>query len=559
MTDVSSLLALPYLKPAQAQKHVTHNEALRLLDVLVQLTVTGFGTTTPPALPVTGEIHAIGPGATGDWDGHDNELAARIDEAWIFMVPQQGWRAYGHDDGTLRVWDGSDWAPAFSEFSESDLQNVSGVGINTSSDSTNRLALEAPATLLSHDGDDHRLKINKAATGDTASLLFQSNWSGRAEIGPIGGDDFLFKVSPDGSSWTSALALTTGGNVGVGTTSPGSRLESVASSAFSAAFTAKSNGDANNWAAISLENVNSGGFLLYMDQAGDAHIRNNHAGGDLKFLSGAAEVMRVTDTGHLGIGTSTPSTRLGVENSGFVAEFKNSNASATEQALRVLCSRTGSNAYSFITAYSDCDGSVDLEFHVRGDGTVSADGSFIGSGADYAEYFEWQDGNPDNQDRRGLSVVLEQEKIRLAQDGETPIGVISGNPSVVGDGDMDRWKGKYLRDTYNSYLWESYQVTSWTDEDGLSHSHASDQIPDTITVPDTAVTHQVDSAGMPLMRRQLNPDFDPSHVYTPRAERPEWAMVGLMGKLRLRQGQPVGPRWIGMRPIADGIEEWLVR
>lgn len=54
MPDSSAILALPYLQPSQAQKHVTHNEALRLLDVLVQLSVAGFGAETPPAAPEAG-------------------------------------------------------------------------------------------------------------------------------------------------------------------------------------------------------------------------------------------------------------------------------------------------------------------------------------------------------------------------------------------------------------------------------------------------------------------------------------------------------------------------
>ena len=45
----------------------------------------------------------------------------------------------------------------------------------------------------------------------------------------------------------------------------------------------------------------------------------------------------------------------------------------------------------------------------------------------------------------------------------------------------------------------------------------------------------------------------------PREERPEWDRVGLVGKLRLRKGQPVGDRWIKMQDITGDVEEWLVR
>ena len=86
-------------------------------------------------------------------------------------------------------------------------QNLNGVGIATSYDDTNRLSVRGPATLFSHDGGGHQVKINKAGSGDTASLLFQSNWTGHAEMGLAGNTGFSIKVSPDGGSWTEALRL----------------------------------------------------------------------------------------------------------------------------------------------------------------------------------------------------------------------------------------------------------------------------------------------------------------------------------------------------------------
>jgi hypothetical protein len=61
--------------------------------------------------------------------------------------------------------------------------------------------------LLNHDGAGHQLKINKAAAADTASLLYQDAFSGRAELGLAGDDDFHFKVSPDGSTWKQAILI----------------------------------------------------------------------------------------------------------------------------------------------------------------------------------------------------------------------------------------------------------------------------------------------------------------------------------------------------------------
>lgn len=89
----SPRLDLPYLEPAQAQKHVTHNEALRGLDLLVQLTIEEFEQTSPPALPVVGQVYALGAAPSGDWDGQPNMLALREENGWRFTQPKPGWLA----------------------------------------------------------------------------------------------------------------------------------------------------------------------------------------------------------------------------------------------------------------------------------------------------------------------------------------------------------------------------------------------------------------------------------------------------------------------------------
>ena len=204
MSDVSPILSLPLMQPAQAQKHVTHNEALQQLDILVQLVLRGVGSTLPPAVPVPGEVYALGAGATGVWNGHDGLLAVFVSGGWQFIAPRIGWRGWDQTGQVLRAWDGSAWVDLSSA---PQLNNLEGIGIGTSADPTNRLAVVAAATLLSHAGAGHQLKINKATAGDTASLLYQSGWSGRAEMGLAGNDDFAIKLSADGSVWTDALVL----------------------------------------------------------------------------------------------------------------------------------------------------------------------------------------------------------------------------------------------------------------------------------------------------------------------------------------------------------------
>jgi hypothetical protein len=205
---------------------------------------------------------------------------------------------------------------------------------------------------------------------------------------------------------------------------------------------------------------------------------------------------------------------------------KNSSYASTLQ--QNIVNRAATNGYYFLDCYSG-PGAADFEFRLRGDGQAYADQSWNGGGADYAEYFEWSDGNLGEEDRRGISVVLDGDRIRPAIDGEDPIGVISGNPSVVGDAAWNKWSGKYLRDDYGTYIQEDYEVVNDEGETVIQQ------------------------------RRRLNPAYDPDQEYVNREQRPEWDCVGLMGKLRIRKGQPTGSRWIKMRDISDSVEEWLVR
>ncbi|MCC5968299.1 MAG: DUF2793 domain-containing protein, partial [Natronohydrobacter sp.] len=200
MSDSSARLSLPFLLPAQAQKHVTHNEALARLDLLVQLTVEGFGATTPPAQPQAGQIWALGSAPSGAWDGQSNLLAAWLTGGWVFVAPRPGWLAAEGSD--LRIWNGTDWVIP----DQPVLETLPGLGINTSFDPVNRFAVAADATLLTHDGQGHQLKLNKATASDTASLLFQTDWAGRAEMGTTGSDAFEIKVSADGAAWHTALS-----------------------------------------------------------------------------------------------------------------------------------------------------------------------------------------------------------------------------------------------------------------------------------------------------------------------------------------------------------------
>ena len=249
-----------------------------------------------------------------------------------------------------------------------------------------------------------------------------------------------------------------------------------------------------------------------------------------------------------------------------------SNASLAAPILQTEATRGQSDVFDHIKMSNSNGG--DIEFKVRGDGQVSADGSFTGGGADYAEYFEWTDGNSSSEDRRGYSVVLDGNKVRKATADDVAasiIGIVSARPVVVGDTAWNQWAGRWERDEYGDVVKEVYTVTTW-DEQGpdsngvagegpkVHHSYHTDRIPDGITAPSDAVVTSKELDGTTnLMRPKEASNYDASQAYVPRENRVEWDAIGLMGKLRMRKGQPTGDRWIKLRDISDSVEEWLVR
>ena len=336
MSDITDNLSLPYILAQQAQKHVPHNEAILMLDALVQIVVASRTVTAPPGGTVDGDRYIIPAAATGAWAGEDGKLAHKVDGAWRFFTVATGWAAWFLDDNSFRVFDGTDWSEFSSSgggsmtgaqiisaidaqlgstawqsgggtqtgaqiaaaldtfFGDTDWQNGSGaeiialidaalgntswqtgggtqtgaqiataltahfgnddweagsgseivalidaalgnttwqsagggggsvnptslVGVNATADTTNRLSVSSPAILFNNDGTDSQVKINKAATANTASLLFQNAFTGHAEFGLAGNNDFSIKVSPDGSTFNTAMTVDqTNGNIDMG-------------------------------------------------------------------------------------------------------------------------------------------------------------------------------------------------------------------------------------------------------------------------------------------------------------------------------------------------------
>ncbi len=192
-------LELTLLAASQAQKHVTVNEALARLDAAIQLTVIDRTTTAPPAAPADGDRYLIPDTATGAWQGRADALASwdAAVQGWLILDPRPGWRVWVVAEDLLLIHGPGGWHPFA----------PAAFGVNATADATNRLAVASPAILFNHEGAGVQAKINKASAPETAAFLFQTGYSGRAELGLIGNDDFALKTSPDGSAFTEAMQV----------------------------------------------------------------------------------------------------------------------------------------------------------------------------------------------------------------------------------------------------------------------------------------------------------------------------------------------------------------
>ena len=164
----------------------------------------------------------------------------------------------------------------------------------------------------------------------------------------------------------------------------------------------------------------------------------------------------------------------------------------------MMCGYYGNNADNLFAIGNGTSSSDALCFYVTESGAVYAAGSYNTIGADYAEYFEWADGNPGNEDRRGMLVRLEGDKI-VPADSDEILGAVSSRPSVVGNSCEEHWRGKYKTDVFGDYI---------LDENG---------------------------------ERMLSEGYDKGTKYIPRSQRQEWAAVGLVGRLIVNDSGKCSP------------------
>ena len=388
-----------------------------------------------------------------------------------------------------------------------------GIGTTNPSASNSKLDVQGTASfgIGQADSNNFNLRLRAGTSGLSRFIAADTSDAGYLDY-DHSSDSWIARTAG-----TEVLRINSSGNVGINSTIPAAKLDIIGGSSQQLQVTGtesdiwmKSTGPGKIWRVLGSTGGGTHRFRVY-DQTASVDRLNITDTGDL--------LLCTTSTGAQ-IEIDTDNTYAGGDAGCGIRLMHTSTSLGNNNALLGLnCATTNTSSYRMMQLNSGTTRSSfgDAEFVLYGNGNGNADGSWIGGGADYAEYFEWSDGNVNDEDRRGISVVLDGNKIREALVGEDPIGVISGNPSMVGDAAWNKWSGKYLRDDYGSYV---------RDENG---------------------------------ERQLNPAFNLNEEYVPREQRPEWDCVGLMGKLRIRKGQITGSRWIKMRDVSDNVEEWLVR
>lgn len=178
----------------------------------------------------------------------------------------------------------------------------------------------------------------------------------------------------------------------------------------------------------------------------------------------------------------------------------------------------------FIVGNGTGDASRSNAFTVYANGKCKGLSSFGSSGADYARQYEWLDGNPNNEDRRGLLVVLDGSKIRIAtpdDDIEDCEGIVSTCPAFV-ENDPDEWHDRYLKDVFGRRITQEVIIPEETITKSVEK--IDEETGKTVIEEVTEVIPE-----HTIIQFVVNPEYDPEQEYICRDVRPEWTVVGFSG------------------------------
>ncbi len=208
MPDQLPNLNLPLIAPSQAQKHVTHNEALRLLDTLTHLAVLSETRALPPSDSSAGARYLIAAGAQGAWAGQDGKIASYEQGGWLFHAPRPGWRLFVIETGLFKIFDGTRWQVLGGKL----LEDLSGLGIGTDTGAapfSAKLNHALWTALYAADGGSGDLTqtVNKESPAGNAGIILQTDFATKALLGHFGSDNFRISVTEDGTNFQDGLEI----------------------------------------------------------------------------------------------------------------------------------------------------------------------------------------------------------------------------------------------------------------------------------------------------------------------------------------------------------------
>lgn len=274
-------------------------------------------------------------------------------------------------------------------------------------------------------------------------------------------------------------------------------------------------------------------ILMYQDQIWSRHINEDSSSWSSWNFSHNLE-SGATNSGSFSYHESNKASNYGAFAAGYNVEALLHQVAAghyNDTSLAIKNSSSGTSKGASFVIGNGVLYSPSNAFRVTGEGLTYAKGSYNSTGADYAEFSEWADGNPNDEDRRGYFVTFDEEKpnmIRKADAGDYILGIVSGNPCIIGNADED-WMGRYVFDEFGEIQYEEFEEEEeYVDEE----------------------TGETKTRTVTIKKYKENPDYDPEREYVQRESRKEWSAIGWIGVLSVRDDNTCQPG--GYCKVSDG-------
>lgn len=221
-------------------------------------------------------------------------------------------------------------------------------------------------------------------------------------------------------------------------------------------------------------------------------------------------------------------------------------------ALSITAETPLNSRWNAISVLADSDTET---FRVDGTGAVFTNGSYYSNGTCYAELFEWADGNSRNENRNGFTVTFDSNgKLRVADEGDSIVGVVVPNAAVVGNSAWNHWHKKYREKAIKYSVVEWLEIETTKLKSFYKHTLSKD-----FALPDNAVEIQTDFEGNDLVKPTLDHFWDSSQEYTGRDKRNSWAVVCILGSAPVYKGQLVNNNWIKVKDLNDELELMIIK